>query len=164
VRMVLEAGAADPKDDRAISRIAEQLGCGQESLRNWVKQTRIDAGDRPGTTTDERKRICELEKEVRELRRANEILRRASAYLAQAEAPCLVRPRGRPVLTLRPPSTTKPFVVPFQWTDALARCHLGVLGPDLGFHLGLHHLDHDDESAGRGEGQQAVLDCPGHFD
>jgi transposase len=83
--MVLEARAADPNDTRAITRISEQLGVGTESLRNWVKQIQIDAGDRPGTSTEERKRIAELEKENRELKRSNEILRRASAYFAQAE-------------------------------------------------------------------------------
>jgi transposase len=36
-------------------------------------------------TTDDKQRITELEKEIRELRRANEILRKASAYFAQAE-------------------------------------------------------------------------------
>ena len=45
----------------------------------------MDAEDRPGVTSDERARMMELEKEVRELRRANEILRKASAYFAQAE-------------------------------------------------------------------------------
>ena len=35
------------------------------------------------TTTDEAKRISELEREVRELRRANEILKTASAFFAR---------------------------------------------------------------------------------
>ncbi len=39
----------------------------------------------PGTTTDEARRMVELEREVRELRRANEILRTASAFFAAAE-------------------------------------------------------------------------------
>lgn len=82
VRMVLEARSADPHDQRAVSRIANQLGVGAESLRNWLKQARIDAGERPGTTTDERRRITELEKELKELRRANAILRSASAFFA----------------------------------------------------------------------------------
>jgi len=56
-----------------------------ETLRTWVRRTQVDAGDRPGVTSDERARMMELEKEVRELRRANEILRKASAYFAQAE-------------------------------------------------------------------------------
>jgi len=36
-------------------------------------------------TTDERQRMKELVREVRELKRANEILRKASAFFAQAE-------------------------------------------------------------------------------
>ena len=61
--------------------MGDELGAGPETLRGWVRQTRIDAGDRPGTTTEEARRIKELEKEVRELRRANAILRSASACL-----------------------------------------------------------------------------------
>ena len=53
VRMVLEARAADPSDTGIITRISKQLGVGTESLRNWVKQTQIDTGERPGTTTEE---------------------------------------------------------------------------------------------------------------
>ncbi|GII59207.1 hypothetical protein Pth03_75960 [Planotetraspora thailandica] len=59
------------------------LGIGSESLRNWVRQAEIDGGQRPGTTTEEAKRIAELEREVRELRRANEILKAASAFFAR---------------------------------------------------------------------------------
>ena len=44
-----------------------------------------DAGQRPGTTTEERERIEARERENREYRQANEILRKASAYFAQAE-------------------------------------------------------------------------------
>ena len=83
--MVLEARTADPNGTGVITRMSKQLGVGTESLPNCVKQTQIDAGDRPGTTSEERKRIAELEKENRELKRSNEILRRASAYFAQAE-------------------------------------------------------------------------------
>uniref|UniRef100_UPI0012E8946A transposase n=1 Tax=Rhodococcus phenolicus TaxID=263849 RepID=UPI0012E8946A len=69
----------------AIKRIAEQLGIHPEALRTWVRQAEIDGGVRPGTTTDEAKRIAELERENRELRRANEILKTASAFFAAAE-------------------------------------------------------------------------------
>ena len=54
-------------------------------MLEWVKRVEIDAGQRPGTTTAEAKRIKELEREVKELRRANDILRTASAFFAQAE-------------------------------------------------------------------------------
>ena len=69
----------------AISSIAEKIGCTPETLRKWVRRAERDSGRRPGLTTDERGRLKDLEREVRELKRANEILRKASAYFAQAE-------------------------------------------------------------------------------
>ena len=51
----------------------------------WVRHAERDAGVRPGLTTDERQRLKDQEREIRELKRANEILRKASAYFAQAE-------------------------------------------------------------------------------
>jgi transposase len=57
------------------ARVARQLGVHPEALRSWAKQAEIDGGMRPGTATDDKKRIAELEKENRELRRANEILK-----------------------------------------------------------------------------------------
>jgi transposase len=65
-----------------IQRVADQIGCGVESLRTWVKQADIDDGVEPGLTTVEAKRIKELEQENRELRRANDLLKRASAFFA----------------------------------------------------------------------------------
>lgn len=55
------------------------------ALRNWVKGARVDVQALPGVTTDEKTRMLELEREVRELRRTNEILRTASAFFAAAE-------------------------------------------------------------------------------
>src|SRR2546423_3404683 len=65
-----------------IQRVADQIGCGVESLRMWVKQADIDDGAEPGVTTAEARRIRELEQENRELRRANDLLKRASAFFA----------------------------------------------------------------------------------
>jgi transposase len=62
-----------------------KIGCTAQTLSNWVRQAERDQGKRPGLTTDERKRLKQLERENRELRQANEILRKTSAYLAQAE-------------------------------------------------------------------------------
>ena len=69
-------------DHGTIRRVADQLGIGVESLRNWVKQAEIDDGVKPGVTTAETERVRQLEQENRELKRANEILRRASAFFA----------------------------------------------------------------------------------
>ena len=83
VRMVHEQ-IAEQGGERfgVITRVARQLGIGTESLRNWVNQAETDGGRRPGVTTEERRRIVELEREVRELRRANEILKAASIFFA----------------------------------------------------------------------------------
>jgi transposase len=66
----------------ACKRVGGQLGIVPDTLRNWVKQVRVDAGIEPGLTTDERARLRELERENRELRRANTILKSASAFFA----------------------------------------------------------------------------------
>ena len=66
----------------ACREVGSALGISWETLRGWVQQTQVDAGRRPGTTSDQRARISELEKEVRELRRANAILKTASAFFA----------------------------------------------------------------------------------
>ena len=62
--------------------MGNQLGINSETLRGWVCQVQVDAGDHPGTTTADAECIRVLEAENRELRRANEILCSASAFFA----------------------------------------------------------------------------------
>ena len=85
VRLVLEQEPQHGSQWGAIRSISEKVGCTAETLRKWVRQAERDSGRRPGLSTDERQRIKDLEREVRELKRTNEILRKASAYFAQAE-------------------------------------------------------------------------------
>jgi transposase len=80
VRMVFDHAHEYPSQWKAIESIAEKLGIHRETLRVWVRRAEVDDGRRPGLTTDERARMKELEKEVKELRRANEILKAASAF------------------------------------------------------------------------------------
>jgi transposase len=89
VRMVHEAIAESGERVGAVTRVARQLGIGPESLRNWVKHADVDNGKRPGVTTEQQRRITELERENRELRRANEILKAASAFFARELDPRL---------------------------------------------------------------------------
>src|SRR5437868_3641469 len=79
VRMVAETVAAQGGERHGV--VTRVANFGVESLRYWVKQAEIDAGKRPGTTTEERRRIAELEKENRELRRSNEILKAAASFM-----------------------------------------------------------------------------------
>ena len=52
--------------------MGDELGVNPETLRGWVRQARIDAGEGPGTTTEGARRLRELEKKVRELRRGRD--------------------------------------------------------------------------------------------
>jgi transposase len=92
VRMVLEEfEAGDGEQFGVITRIARQLDIGTESLRAWVRQAQVDRGKRPGATSEDKRRISELEREVRELRRANEILKAAAGFFARELDPRLGR-------------------------------------------------------------------------
>jgi transposase len=78
--MVLEHRDECTSQWKAIESIAEKLDVHRETLRVWVRRAEVDAGRRPGLTSDERARMHELERENKELRRANEILKAASAF------------------------------------------------------------------------------------
>ena len=85
VRLVFEQEREYSSQWATIGSISGKVGCTPETLRKWVRQAERNSGRRPGLATDERERLKDLEREVRELKRANEILRKASAYFAQAE-------------------------------------------------------------------------------
>lgn len=91
LRLVAEARAEDPKLslNQAVRRIGPRVGVNPDTLRGWCKQAAIDAGQAPGTTTSDHKRIKELEHEVKELKRANEILLAASSFFARELDPRL---------------------------------------------------------------------------
>ncbi len=92
MRMVFDAfEGGDGEQFGTITRIARQLGVGTESLRSWVRQAQIDRGAKAGTTSEDKKRIAELEKENRELRRANEIVKAAAGFFARELDPRLPR-------------------------------------------------------------------------
>ena len=80
IRLVLETIAERGDRHGAVTRVAQQLGVGPESLRLWVRQAEIDGGQRGGLTSMERERMKQLERENRELRRANEILKSAAVF------------------------------------------------------------------------------------
>jgi transposase len=71
--------------NRSVAQIAKELGVSDNSLRNSVKQTQIDSGEREGLTTQEREELRKLRKEVRVLRQEKEILRKAAAFVARED-------------------------------------------------------------------------------
>jgi transposase len=81
--MVAEVRPDYPSDWSAIVAVAAKLGIGTaETLRKWVRQAEVNAGRRPGVTSEESAEIRRLKRENAELRRANEILRAASVFFA----------------------------------------------------------------------------------
>ena len=73
VRMVTEIRGEHETEWAAMQRVAELLGVtSTETVRQWVRRAEVDAGERPGTTSEE----------SAELKRANAILKAASAFFA----------------------------------------------------------------------------------
>jgi transposase len=89
--MVGEVRAGHESDWAAMTRVAELLGIGTpETVRKWCRQAEVDAGTRPGVTSEDSAEMKRLKRENAELKRANAILKAASAFFA-AE---LDRPRN----------------------------------------------------------------------
>jgi transposase len=65
---------------RPIAQIAQELGIYDSTLGNWVRQDRIDRGEREGLTSDERARLSRLEAENARLRMEHDLLKRTVAF------------------------------------------------------------------------------------
>ena len=83
VRMVAEIRDQHASEWAAMSEVARLLGIGTaETVRKWVRQVEVDAGQRPGATSDESAELKRLRRENAELKRANGILKAASTFFA----------------------------------------------------------------------------------
>ncbi len=52
----------------------------EQTLGNWVRQERIDRGEREGLSSEERARITELERQVGRLTMERDLLKRSVAF------------------------------------------------------------------------------------
>src|SRR5215212_655830 len=59
-----------------VAKIARDLDVSAETLRKWVNQAVIDAGERDGLTTEEKEELRRLRKEVKVLKEEREILKK----------------------------------------------------------------------------------------
>ena len=73
VSLVIDGG-------HSIASVARDLGIGETNLGNWVRQARIDRGDKPCLTTAERAELARLRRENAKLRMERELLKRATAF------------------------------------------------------------------------------------
>ncbi|ASN39193.1 hypothetical protein CGQ24_09300 [Arthrobacter sp. 7749] len=74
VCMVLDRLSEYPSVYAACKAIAPKLDVVPESLRRWVVQSQVDAGQKYGPTTDELEELKRLRAEARDLKEANVIL------------------------------------------------------------------------------------------
>jgi len=73
VSLVLDEG-------RTLADVARSLDIGDGNLGNWVRQARIDRGERDGLTTNEKVELAELRRENARLRMERDLLKRATAF------------------------------------------------------------------------------------
>jgi len=92
VRIVAEIREQHETEWAAMRAVSELLGVGTtETVRKWVRQAEIDAGARPGVSTEESAGLKRLKGENAELKRANVISGRFCRLAARPGCSC----RGR---------------------------------------------------------------------
>src|SRR2546426_9170378 len=71
------------RGDRSIGQVARDFDLTETAVREWVRQAEVDAGERDGLTTEERRELSELRRQNRRLKEDVDILRRATAFFAK---------------------------------------------------------------------------------
>src|SRR3954467_12840337 len=80
VRLVLDHRGDYPSEWAAIMAVSKRLGMNAETLRNWIRQQQVDAGQREGVGTETAKEIRELKRRNAELEQTIEILKAAAFF------------------------------------------------------------------------------------
>ena len=70
-----------------LAQIAKDFGIHVGTLDKWLRQARIEDGEKPGMTRSENDELRELRRRNRLLEQEAPVLRRAAAYLSQAHLP-----------------------------------------------------------------------------
>ena len=72
--------------ERTIADVAKSLGLVEQTLGNWVRQARIDRGEKPGLTSDERAELARLRRENAQLVMERDLLKRSMVFWVQESA------------------------------------------------------------------------------
>ena len=74
--------------DRTVGCVGRPIcGYGEDESGDWVRQARIDRGDKPGLTTGERAELVRLRRENAQLRVERDLLKRARAFWVKMNLP-----------------------------------------------------------------------------
>ncbi len=75
-----DAAALVIDQHRNVADVARELGVVEQTLSNWVRQERIDRGEREGTSTEIRDENARLRREVKRLTTERDLLKKATAF------------------------------------------------------------------------------------
>ena len=82
LRMFAEHRRDYPSDTALAEAVAKKVGVGRETARRWLVQADINAGARPGSTSEELGELRRLRTENRRLKEDLEILKAATVFFA----------------------------------------------------------------------------------
>lgn len=83
VRLVRDHCSDYDSEWAAVKAISARLGMTAETLRKWVRQAEIDAGEAPGVSSEEKRELRELRRKNHELELTIEILKAATSFFAR---------------------------------------------------------------------------------
>jgi transposase len=83
VRLFQDHVSEYPSRWAAMKAISARLGMTAETLRQWVKQAEVDAGQAPGLTSESADELRTLRRKCRELEQTVEVLRAATSFFAR---------------------------------------------------------------------------------
>jgi len=75
-----DAAALVLDQHRTVADVARELGVVEQTLGNWVRQERVDRGEREGLTSEEREEMARLRREVKRLTMERDLLKRSVAF------------------------------------------------------------------------------------
>jgi transposase len=65
---------------RTVADVAKELGLVEQTLGNWVRQEKVDRGERDGLSSEEREEMARLRREVKRLTMERDLLKRSVAF------------------------------------------------------------------------------------
>ncbi|MFE3728328.1 IS3 family transposase [Nocardia sp. NPDC059154] len=87
IRLVVDHRDDYDSEWAAIKAVSARLGMTAETLRKWVRQVEIDAGEVEGVTTETARLLREKDRKIAELEQTVEILKAATKFLRAGERP-----------------------------------------------------------------------------